>query len=96
MNITHWLDEHDLEGLGLLWLPYSDLPLREERIAQAHNEDIECVLTGLRGICCSAGGGCGLWRTRVKAGDEHDGRELHEQLGWVGVHVGESSSENET
>ena len=85
---THLVDEDDLEGLGFLWLPDRDLPLREERVAQAHGEDIECILTGLCGVCRSGRGGCGLWGTRVEASDEHNGRKLHKQLGWVGVHVG--------
>ncbi len=86
---AHLVDEDDLEGLRLLGLPDCDLALREERVAQAHREDVKCILTGLGGseVCCSARGACGLWGTRVEAGDEHDRCELHKQLGWVGVHV---------
>lgn len=93
---AHLVDEDDLEGLGLLWLPDCDLSLGEERVAQAHGEDVESILTGLgggvrSGVWCSTHGHRGL-RARVKTSDKHDGCELHKQLRRVGVHADMGSS----
>ena len=69
--------EHDLEGLSLLRLPDRNLSLAEERVAEAEGQDVELVLSRLRGRR-SGGGACRRWwGSRIQSCDKHDRRELH-------------------
>ncbi|TFK81698.1 hypothetical protein K466DRAFT_328710 [Polyporus arcularius HHB13444] len=81
--------QHDLEGLGLLRLPDGDLALRDERITESRRENVEWILSGLRGRGRVRTRWSLRWmRLRVQSGHEHDGCELHEQLGGIRVHSG--------
>ena len=84
-GISHLVNEHNLKRLRLVRLPYRDLALREERVAEPDGEDQERVLArGRLGRGGRVGSGA-RWclrglsvQSRIKSGDEHDGCELHE------------------
>ena len=73
-----FLDEDHLEGLVSVWCPYRRTELGVEDITETRDEENKRVLIlwGRRRVVLCA----------TETGDEHDGRELGQQLGGIRVH----------